>query len=76
MIELSIASAVAYGYLIYSLRTFTIPSSFKMGLKWFFTCGKCLTFWAALIVGNGSLIYALLASLTVFLLETFIVTKL
>jgi hypothetical protein len=76
MITLSIGNAIAYGYIFYSIKNFTKPSSFKMATRWFFTCGKCVTFWAALIATGGDLVFAAIASLTVLLLETFIVTKL
>ena len=72
--ELLITS-IALGYVAYSASTFTMPKSFKKGFKQLLTCTKCVTFWGVLI-GSGCLEMALLSSLTVLLLESYLVVKL
>ncbi len=67
--------SIAAGYLIYSINYFKLPSSFLNGVEQLFKCCKCLTFWSILIY-TQDLTLAALTSLTVFLLESFIVTKL
>jgi hypothetical protein len=67
--------AIVTGYLLYSFSVTDIPTSFKDGIKQLLTCVKCLSFWVILI-SSGNLALAGLTSLTIFLLESFIVTKL
>ena len=76
---MTIYSIIAVGYLFYSTRDVydIIKAIFKreITITNVLNCLKCLSFWVSLIVFQN-LVTALLISLVVFLLDTFIVTKL
>jgi len=74
-----IYNIIALGYLMYSLPDMyrALIDMFKRKTSFIdvFSCGKCLSFWVVLIASQ-SLVYALLVSLVVFLLDSFVTTKL
>ena len=74
-----IYNIIALGYLLYSINDIlnTVESLIKREVSIFsvLNCPKCYSFWIVLITSQ-SLVYASLVSLVVFLLESFIVTKL
>lgn len=81
---LETSSIVAIGYLIYSavpilVSAFNWVRNFIMDvenkIRFNFACGKCISFWACFLI-TGDWVSAALISLTVFLMDTFIVTKL
>lgn len=75
---LEVSSIIAYGYLAYSVKGVlkTVKNWIDSGdYSINMTCTKCISFWATL-VWCGDLTAAALVSLTVLLLESFIVTKL
>ena len=68
-------TSIAIGFIMYSVDKFKRPSSLKNAWKQFINCNKCTSFWIMFAVYQDFTLAALV-SLTVFLLETFIVTKL
>lgn len=71
---------IAIGYLIYSLNglidmLFNTKFSFSKYTSILFACSKCIAFWGVLIAYQN-IFAAALVSMVVFLLDTFIVTKL
>lgn len=74
MMEL-LTTSIAVGYLLYSMDKFILPSSFKNGFNQLVRCSKCLGFWVTLVVSQD-IHFAALVSLVIFLLDSFIVTKL
>ena len=68
--------AIAVGYILWSAHNFVTPTSFKNGLKQMWNCNKCLSFWIILISSGGNFTLAAMVSLTILILESFIVTKL
>ena len=77
---LSLTSIIAYGYYFYNLDEIVhIVKSYKFNLlkyiKYIFNCNKCFAFWASLI-SFQDVVTALLISLVVYILESFIKIKL
>ena len=76
---MTIYNIIALGYLIYSFDSIydTIKALVKREISFFdlFSCAKCFAFWSVLALSQ-SLVYASLVSLVVFLLDSFITTKL
>ncbi len=74
-----IYNIIALGYLLYSINDIlnTVQSLIKreVSLLSVLNCPKCYSFWIVLITSQ-SLVYASLVSLVVFLLDSFITTKL
>ncbi len=74
-----IYNIIALGYLLYSVNDIlnTVQSLIKrdISLSSVLNCPKCYSFWIVLITSQ-SLVYASLVSLVVFLLDSFITTKL
>ena len=84
MMVYEVSSSIAIGYLLYSIiniikevfKTITglfAGIGFDFGFNLF--CMKCISFWVTLIC-LGDLVTAALVSLTVLLLDSFLVTKL
>ena len=77
--RLDIYNILSLAYLIYSLfeiHSFAINgASFKEYFKHIINCKKCLTFWTVLLASHD-LKLALLTSLAVYLMDSFIITKL
>lgn len=84
MTELKVIEAIGLGYLIYSIVAL-IPLAVDRINYWIeykridtnfnLLCAKCFTFWIVLL-GTQDLIFAAIASLTAYLLDSFVVTKL
>ena len=68
-------NAIAIGYILWSISTYDVPKTFKDGWKQFLKCSKCVSFWIVLL-SSGDFVLASTVSLTILILESFIVTKL
>jgi hypothetical protein len=84
MTELKVIEAVGLGYLIYSIvllgtKVSNIVEHWikheELNININLLCAKCFTFWIVLL-GTQDLMIAAIASLTAYLLDSFVVTKL
>jgi len=76
---MTIYNIIALGYLTYSMpsvfNTFVNLIKRNQSVLDILECSRCVSFWVVLIA-TQSLVYAALVSLVVFLLDSFITTKL
>ena len=67
-------NAIAFGYLAYSFYNL-VESIILKDFRFNWRCAKCLSFWIALAV-TQDVTFAALLSLTVYLLDSLVVTRL